>query len=375
MTADTAVPDRDRPWLNSSLDLEARVAALLADLSDHDRVALARADWAPLRNRALPFPHYADAGSGLRGVDGATAFPAGIALAATFDAELAQEYGAAVGAELRTAGFSVLLGPGLDLARDPRGGRVPEAFGEDPYLTGLIGAAHVRGVQGNHVIAQLKHYIAYHCETRRTGWGPVWRRGDAMDVRVSRATLEDLYFRPFRTVVDAGAWSMMGSYNRLDGEYVCQNAELLDIPRREWGWRGFYAPDFLFAVRNPAAALAAGLDVPGLEGSAGRTPEMLTAPAVAGARDEIVRRILRALIGSGLLDHPLPEPLDPLDAEAPRPSPAGSRSPAPCCWSTGTRRCRSARTSDRWPCSARPVRTPCSRSEAPRPSPWMRRAP
>src|SRR4249919_172706 len=113
MTTERAVPDRDRPWLDRSLDLEARVAALLADLSDDDRVALARADWAPLRNRALPFPHYADAGSGLRGVEGATAFPAGIALAATFDAQLAQEYGAAVGSELRTAGFSVLLGPGL----------------------------------------------------------------------------------------------------------------------------------------------------------------------------------------------------------------------------------------------------------------------
>jgi beta-glucosidase len=305
MTTNDPTGDSRRPWLDPSGDLDRRVQALSADLADEERAALALAGWSPLQARGLPFPHYVDAGSGLRGVEGATAFPAGIALAASFDPELAEQYGAAVGAEARAAGFSVLLGPALDLARDPRGGRVPEAFGEDPYLTGMLGAAHVRGVQSNRIIAQLKHYIAYNSEERRTGWGPVWQRGDAMDVRVSRATLEDVYLRPFRAAVDAGAWSIMGSYNRLNGEYVCQSPEILDIPRREWGWRGFYAPDFLFAVRDPAAAFAAGLDIPGLDGSAGRTAEMVTGRELTPARDEIVERVLRALIGSGLVDHPL----------------------------------------------------------------------
>jgi beta-glucosidase len=311
MTTTSREGDRRSPWSDRSLDVEARVAALLADLSDDERTALALADWTPLTTRELPFPHYVDAGSGLRGVDGATVFPTFVALAASFDPALALEYGAAVGAEARTAGFSVVLGPTLDLARDPRGGRVPEALGEDPYLTGVLGAAHVRGVQGNQVLVQLKHYIAYNSETRRTGFGPLWQRGDSMDVRVSRATLEDAYFLPFRAAVEAGAWSIMGSYNRLDGEYVCQHREILRIPRDEWGWQGFYAPDFLFAVRDPAAALAAGLDVPGLDGAAGRTAEMLAAPGVEGATDEIVRRILLALFGSGLADRPLSDPAPP----------------------------------------------------------------
>jgi beta-glucosidase len=305
------VLDPTPPWSDRSLGLDDRVNALLADLSDEEGTALALADWQPLQARRLPFPHYVDAGSGLRGVEGATAFPAGIALAATFDADLAKVYGSAVGAEVRTAGFSVLLGPTLDLARDPRGGRVPEGLGEDPYLSGLIGAAHVRGVQSNAVISQLKHYIAYNSENRRTGWGPLWQRGDAMDVRVSRATLEDVYFLPFRAAVEAGAWSIMGSYNRVNGEYVCQDGEILEVPRGEWGWRGFFAPDFMFAVRNPAAALAAGLDAPALGGSAGRTAEMV-GPA---QREEIVRRILRSLFGSGLVDAPLPEPAPPSTAE------------------------------------------------------------
>ena len=311
MTTAAAGGDRARPWLDPALDVQERVDALMTDLSDDERVALALADWTPLVARTLPFPHYVDAGSGVRGVEGATAFPTAIALAATFDPVLAQEYGAAVGAEARAAGYTVLLGPTLDLARDPRGGRVPEALGEDPYLSGLLGAAHVRGAQGRHLIAQLKHYIAYNSEARRTGWGPLRRRGDAIDVRVARATLEDAYFLPFRAAVEAGAWSMMGSYNRIDGEYVCQTADLLDIPRREWGWRGFYAPDFLFAVRDPAAAVAAGLDVPGLEGSAGRTPEMLG----TSRRDAIVERILRALVGSGLVDDPPPASAPPSTPE------------------------------------------------------------
>jgi beta-glucosidase len=298
-------------WLDRSLDLDERVHKLLADLSDEERTALALADWAPLTARGLPYPHYVDAGSGLRGVTDATAFPAGIALAATFDEELAQAYGTAVGAEVRTAGFTVLLGPTLDLARDPRGGRVPEGLGEDPYLSGRIGAGHVRGVQSNSVISQLKHFVAYNSENRRTGWGPLWQRGDAMDVRVTRATLEDVYFPPFRAAIDAGAWSMMGSYNQINGEYVCQNRGILEIPRREWGWQGFFAPDFMFAVRDPAAALAAGLDAPSLGGSAGRTVDMLSSPE----RDGIVQRILRSLLGSGLVDSPLPEPSPPSTPE------------------------------------------------------------
>lgn len=289
--------------------LEERVDALLAALSEDDRTAITLADWSPLTDRGLPFPHYVDSGSGLRGVDGATAFPVGLALAATFDAELARTYAGAVASEARRAGFTCVLGPTLDLARDPRGGRITEAFGEDPWLSGHLGAGHVGGVQAQHVMAQVKHFIAYTSEERRTGHGPVWDRGDAADVAVSRGTLDAVYLRPFRAAVDAGAWSLMGSYNRLGGRYVCQSGELLAIPRDEWGWRGFYAPDFIFAVRDPEAALAAGLDVPGLEGSAGRTAEMVAA-AGPDARDDIVRRILRALVGSGLVDDPpsAPEP-------------------------------------------------------------------
>ncbi len=290
-------------WLDASADLDERVDAVLADLTPEERTVIALGDFDPLTTRGLPAPDYVDAGTGLRDVPGATAFPAGIALAASFDPDLAGEYGAAVGAEARRAGFTVLLGPTLDLARDPRAGRIPEALGEDPYLSGLIGAAHVRGAQSNHLICQVKHFIAYNGEDRRTGYGLGPDRGDSMNVRISTGVLQDSYLRPFRAVVEAGAWSMMGSYNRVNGHYACESPDLLAIPRREWGWLGFYCPDFLFAVRDDASALAAGLDLGALGGPGGRTREMVEA-ARDGVVDTLVKNLVRALIGSGLADHP-----------------------------------------------------------------------
>nr|WP_255622084.1 glycoside hydrolase family 3 C-terminal domain-containing protein [Tessaracoccus sp. OS52] len=272
----------------------------MADLTGENVAQVLLGDFTPFQQRGVPEPNYVDSGTGLRGVDGATAFPAGIALAASFDEDLAAEYGAAVGREARRAGFNVVLGPTVDLARDPLGGRIAEAFGEDPVLAGRMGAAHLSAMQAQHVVAQVKHYVAYTTETRRTGHG-LAVRGDALDVRASDALLHDLYLRPFESVVRAGAWSLMGSYNRLNGRYVCQSATVLDIPRRLWGWRGFYCPDFLFAVRDPQLALQAGLDLPALGGDGGRTRAMVDEAEPGGAR-ESVARVARALIASGVVD-------------------------------------------------------------------------
>ncbi|WGT46340.1 glycoside hydrolase family 3 C-terminal domain-containing protein [Tessaracoccus lacteus] len=289
---------------------DPRVETLLKDLSRADLEAIALGDFAPLEARGLPAPDYVDSGTGLRGVDGATAFPCGTALAATFDEGLAERYGRAVGVEARRAGFPVVLGPTVDLARDPVGGRVGEAFGEDPFLSGLIGAAHVVGLQSAHVIAQVKHYVAYNGEARRTGFGRDAERGDSMDVAVDDATLHDVYLRPFEAAVRAGALSMMGSYNRVGGAYVCEDADLLDIPRRLWGWEGFYCPDFIFAVRDPARALAAGLDLGALGGAGGRTAD-LVAEAPEETLRALVRHLVHALVSSGLVDDPLPTPGPP----------------------------------------------------------------
>jgi beta-glucosidase len=212
----------------------------------------------------VPFD-YCDGPNGVIGHQGATAFPSALALAASFDLKLAHRYGVALGLEALAAGKNAILAPALDIARVPRGGRAGENLGEDPMLAGEIGGAVGAGIQSEGVLAVAKHYVANNFEWLRTGEGSFTRRSDAIDVRVSDRTLHEIYLEPFRrALVRYGIAGLLGSYNRLNGRYVCQDSELLNLPRRQWGWAGFTVPDFLFAVRDPLAALEAGLDLPAL---------------------------------------------------------------------------------------------------------------
>jgi beta-glucosidase len=304
--------NHERPSGQAATD-PGRAADIVAKMSLEDKIALACADFAAVAHLGLPALSFTDGGNGVRVADDATAFPACVSLAAAFDEQLAYRFGSAVGQEARSAGHNVLLGPALDIARTPLGGRLPEAFGEDPYLTGVLAAAYVRGVQRN-VVAMVKHFVVNNFETGRTGSGaPASDRGPAVDVHVSRRALEEIYFPPFRrALTDAGAGSVMGSYNQVNGYYACQNPELLGILKDQWGWGGFVAPDFMFAVRDPVAAARAGLDLPGLDDAEGRTPEDFTSGRVSPDRlDDIVTRMVSAMVTHGLLDRPAAVPGPP----------------------------------------------------------------
>jgi len=290
-----------------------RTADLVAKMTVADKIALACRDFAAVAHLGLPPLSFTDGGNGVRVADDATAFPACVALAAAFDEQLAYRFGSAVGQEARGAGHNVLLGPALDIARTPLGGRQAEAFGEDPYLTGILGAAYVRGAQRN-VVAMVKHFVVNNFETGRTGSGaPVSARGPAVDIHVSRRALEEIYFPPFlRALTGAGAGSVMGSYNQVNGRYACQNPDLLGTLKDRWGWPGFVAPDFMFAVRDPLAAAQAGLDLPGLDTAEGRTPEDFTSGRIGRDRlDDIVTRIVATMVRHGLLGRPAAVPGPP----------------------------------------------------------------
>jgi beta-glucosidase len=290
-----------------------RAAGIVAKMSPADKVALACADFAAVAHLGLPPLSFTDGGNGVRVADDATAFPVCLSLAAAFDEQLAYRFGSAVGQEARSAGHNVLLGPALDIARTPLGGRQPEAFGEDPYLTGALGAAYVRGVQRN-VVAMVKHFVVNNFETGRTGSGwPPSDRGPAVDIRVSRRALEEIYFPPFlRALTDAGAGSVMGSYNQVNGCYACQHPELLGVLKDQWSWPGFVAPDFMFAVRDPLAAARAGLDLPGLDDAEGRRPEDFTSGRIGPGRlEDIVTRMVSTMVTHDLLDRPAPVPGTP----------------------------------------------------------------
>lgn len=194
--------------------------------------------------------------------------PVGIALGATWNAELVGEIGGLLGDEAVRKGAHVLLGPTVNLQRVPVGGRVFECYSEDPELTARLGVAFVRGVQSRRVAVAVKHFVANDTEIERF----------SVDARVPERALRELYLRPFEAAVrEGGAWAVMSAYNRLDGEFCAGNRRLLhDILRQEWGFDGAVVSDW-FGAHDAAPSVHAGLSLamPG--------PDTIYGPTLADA--------------------------------------------------------------------------------------------
>jgi beta-glucosidase len=174
-----------------------------------------------------------------------TALPATMALAATFSLEDAQSNGVVIGRDARALGIDLVLEPFINIYRDPGFSRAYNTYGEDPLLSGQIGAAVVRGIQSQGVMAQAKHYIAFE---------------GASDVQVDPQTLHEIYAAPFADVVAAGVSSIMCSYNRINGAFACGNQALLDgVLRGEMGFKGFITSDW--GATHAAEFINAGLDM------------------------------------------------------------------------------------------------------------------
>lgn len=189
----------------------------------------------------------------------ATCFPPAVALAQTWDPQLIERVGAAIGLEARHLSVDIVLGPGINIKRDPRCGRNFEYYSEDPHLTGVLGSAWVRGVQSQGVGTSLKHFAVNNQETDRM----------SVSADVDERPLREIYLRAFERVIrDAAPTTVMCSYNRINGELASQNRWLLtDVLRDEWGFEGVVMSDW-GAVHDRGAAIAAGLDLemPGTNG-------------------------------------------------------------------------------------------------------------
>jgi beta-glucosidase len=245
-----------------------------------------------------------------------TIFPMPLAEASTWDPGLVERSARAAAQEAAAAGVNWTFAPMVDIARDPRWGRIAEGSGEDPYLGSVLAAARVRGFQGpdlrspDAVLATAKHFAAY---------GAAEGGRDYNTADVSERTLRETYLPPFRAAVRAGVGSIMSAFNEIAGVPSSANRWLLtDVLRREWGFRGFVVSDWgaidelrahgVAAAPAEAArlAMAAGVD---MDMSAGvyvrELPGLLArheiAPAVV---DEAVRRVLRAKVALGLFDDP-----------------------------------------------------------------------
>ena len=325
------------PYKNPSLPVEQRVQDLLGRMTLQEKVAmLSGADWmrtVPNERLGIPSIKMADGPLGIRSWAGpssetnamvakaevtTTAFPAGVAMAATWDTELLQSEGQAIGQEVKAVGRDMILGPTVNINRTPLWGRNFEGYGEDPYLTSRLAVAYIKGVQGEGVIATVKHFAANNQEFER----------HRINAIVDERALQEIYFPAFKAAVEeASVWSVMSAYNKLNGVYCAQNSFLLkDVLRKQWGFTGFVVSDW-GSTYSTADTVNAGMDVEMPGGQAMRDwlkkpeteaagngggwlvpekvlPEISSGKISPATIDDNVASILRVIFVSGQFDKP-----------------------------------------------------------------------
>jgi beta-glucosidase len=253
-----------------------------------------------------------DGPEGVRTWGPATAYAGGIALAATWDPDLAGRMGICLGQDARARGVHILLAPGVNITRAPMDSRNMEYFGEDPFLASRIAVGYIEGVQSQGVIATVKHFAANNQEYDR------YDVSSDLDER----TLREIYLPAFEAAVkEAHVGAVMDSLNLLNGEHATQNAHLnLDILKKDWGFDGILMSDW-GATYDGVAAANAGLDLEMNSGKymneANLLPAIRTGKVSESAIDDKVRRIFRTAIRFGFLDR------DQTNIDIPRDNPQG----------------------------------------------------
>jgi beta-glucosidase len=246
------------PWVTSTAPISQRVAQLIAAMSLDDKISMVEGHgttnpyvfYTPaIPALCIPAVGLEDGPAGVAdGMKGVTQLPAGVALAATWDPSLAEQYGQVIGAEEYGKGASANLGPTVNIDRDPRWGRSFEALSEDPFLNSALDVPEIDGVQSQDVESQVKHYDAYNQET--------YRNTPADNVIVSDRALEEIYMPSFNAAVtQANVASVMCAYSYVNGDASCNSSYLLtDVLKEMWDFQGFVMSDY-GALHGTAGAL------------------------------------------------------------------------------------------------------------------------
>ena len=256
------------PYLDASKSIEARIDDLLPRLTLEEKVSMVHAEstFSTAGVPRLGIPDLwmddgplgvrAEVGEGFRNLnrsdDFATAMPATLGLAATFDTELAHAYGAVIGQEAKQRGKNIMLGPSVCIQRTPLCGRNFEYMGEDPFLTSRMAVNYIEGEQVQGVGSCVKHYAANNQELQR----------GSINVEMDERTLREIYLPAFRaSVQEAGVLSIMGAYNLFRGQHCCENDYLLNkVLKDEWGFKGLVMSDW-GGVHSTALAAMNGMDL------------------------------------------------------------------------------------------------------------------
>lgn len=225
------------------------------------------------------------------GMGSSTCFPVSMARGASFDTDLEERIGDAIGKELRAQGANLFGGVCINLLRHPAWGRAQETYGEDPILLGEMGSALVRGIQRHNVVATPKHFAANSMENARF----------TVNVAIDERALHEVYLPHFKRCIDAGAGAVMSAYNKINGTHCGHSTALLtEILKQEWAFEGFVYSDFILGCRGPDAC-AAGLDVeaPDTIHFGAKLEDAVKAGEVSNGRiDDAVTRVLRSLLNT-----------------------------------------------------------------------------
>ncbi len=265
--ASCSVPAGKEPWRDARQTPECRTLEVIHSMSLAEKL------------ERLDSPPGAQAGAGLlkvRAADGpngiargpfpgppppsalgVTAFPNEIVVASSWDRDMATQFGKALAEEWNGKGLSEIIGPTLNIMRTWHWGRSAETYGEDPFLTGEMASAEVSGIQSQHVIAMMKHFVANNQDWDRVGHFPDFT---GINEIISERALHEIYYPGFRAAVEkSSAGAAMCSYNQINGTFACNNNDVLP-ELRSWGLVGDITPDAVFALHDPLKAINAGVD-------------------------------------------------------------------------------------------------------------------
>ncbi|HEX4486520.1 MAG TPA: glycoside hydrolase family 3 C-terminal domain-containing protein [Terriglobales bacterium] len=324
MVAAVAQEKPTAPWMNTTLSPDERADLLVKELTLDEKITLMHGTGHPglgplsplardsnggagytpgIPRLGIPGIQMSDAAYGVRasGINGrySTALPANLGAAASWDPKAAYEYGALIGRELRAQGYNMSLGGGVNLTREPRNGRNFEYLGEDPILAGTLVGELIKGTQDQHILGDIKHYALNNQESGR----------NSVNVNIDKRSMRETDLLAFEIGIRNGnPAGVMCSYNRVNGDYACENKYLLtDVLKKDWNFKGFVLSDWL-GTHSVAKASAAGLDheQPNAYFYGEPLKKAVESGEVPTAElDEHIHRILRAMFAVGLFEDPV----------------------------------------------------------------------